>query len=229
MEGISFASCKLFTDSSVQPENTGISVISIPRVKSSADYTDFILSSLVDHIDTGHCLIVQWDGHVLDVGQWKPEFLDYDYIGASWPQFDDGHEVGNGGFSLRSRRLMEACRAPEFTRGCAEDLAIGRVNRDWLESCGMRFAPRVLADQFSAERAGDVTRSFGYHGAWLMPQVTKPTFFWELYCGLDDRTTIWHDFRLILKQVRRGRGGWRRVARFLADRIRHAAYGWSKS
>ena len=37
-----------------------------------------------------------------------------DYIGAPWPHFRDGHNVGNGGFSLRSRRLLEACRELPF-------------------------------------------------------------------------------------------------------------------
>ena len=48
---------------------------------------------------------------MLDGAAWRPEFLDYDYIGAVWPHVLDKYNVGNGGFSLRSKALLEACRA----------------------------------------------------------------------------------------------------------------------
>lgn len=221
MAQIDFAACKLLTDAPVRSDHPGITVVSIPRLSSSRAYSDFLLTHLVDHVETNHCLITQWDGHVLDAGKWRPEFLDYDYVGASWPQFRDGQDVGNGGFSLRSRRLMQACRNPDFQQHHPEDVAIGRVNRDWLEARGMSFAPRALADQFSAERAGDVTASFGYHGVWLMPRAIGVKPFWKLYAGLDDRSTIRHDFGGILTHMRQGSGGLRRGLRLIIDQIAH--------
>jgi hypothetical protein len=218
---VDFAACKLFTDAPVRPGHPGITVVPIARLASSAAYSDFLLRQMVEHVDTPHCLVVQWDGHVLDAARWRPEFLDYDYIGASWPQFDDGYDVGNGGFSLRSRRLMAACRDSGFQIKHPEDIAIGRDNRAWLEGRGIRFAPRALADLFSAERAGDVSESFGYHGAWLMPRAIGVEPFWARYLSLDDRGTIRHDFAAILKQIGRGRGGWRRALRLIADQAAH--------
>jgi hypothetical protein len=38
---------------------------------------------------------------------WDPEFLDWDYIGAKWFWAEAGKRVGNGGFSLRSYKLLE--------------------------------------------------------------------------------------------------------------------------
>lgn len=217
---IGFAAALLFTDSLLRPDHPGITVVPIDRIPSSRAYSDFLLTRMVDHIFTSHCLVIQWDGHVLDAQRWRPEFLDYDYIGASWPQFSDGHDVGNGGFSLRSRRLMQLCRDQTFELSHPEDVAIGRVNRVWLESKGMRFAPRELADQFSAERAGDVLQSFGYHGAWLMPRAVGIEPFWSLYQDLDDRGTIRHDFTSILKQINQERGGSIRALRLILDQIR---------
>jgi hypothetical protein len=217
MMQIDVAACKFFTDSPFMPDNPDINVIPIARINSSKLYSDFILTQLVDHVETSHCLLVQWDGHVLDAARWRPDFLNYDYIGASWPQFTDGYDVGNGGFSLRSRRLMDACRDPAFRPDHPEDVAIGRLNRAWLESRGMHFAPRVLADLFSAERAGDISNSFGYHGAWLMPGAIGVEPFWNLYRELDDCGTIRHDFVTILNQIGRGRGGWARTWRFVLD------------
>ena len=216
-----FAACMLFTDVPVRPEHPGIQVVPIARLQSSAAYSDFILSRMVDHVETSHCLVAQWDGHVLDARKWRPEFLDYDYIGASWPQFDDGHDVGNGGFSLRSRTLMESCRHPLFRAGHPEDVAIGRTNRDWLEEQGMRFAPRALADLFAAERNGDLNASFGYHGVFNAPRAMGVTAFWQVYCELDDRGTIRHDFGAIVNAVGAGVGGMRRRARMILDLIAH--------
>jgi hypothetical protein len=220
MEEAVFASCKLFTDAAVELEGLPIEVVPIEGLWSSAAYSDFLLSNLVDHVQTSHCLVVQWDGHVLDASRWRPEFLDFDYIGARWPQFSDDHDVGNGGFSLRSRRLMEACRNPTFQAVHPEDLAIGRINREWLESRGMRFAPREVADLFAAERAGDVRTSFGYHGVFNMPRAIGTEAFWDVYRELDNRGTVHHDFADIARQITRGRGGARRLMRMLVDRAR---------
>lgn len=217
LEQVDFAACKLFTDAPVRPNHPGIMVVPIARLTSAAAYSDFLLGHMVDYVDTSHCLVAQWDGHVLDARRWRPEFIDYDYVGASWPQFDDGHDVGNGGFSLRSRQLMEACREPGFRTAHPEDIAIGRINRDWLEGRGLRFAPRVIANLFAAERAGDAMASFGYHGVWHMPRVLGTDTFWRLYCGLDDRGTIRHDFGKIFKDIGQGAGGRARNLRMLLD------------
>lgn len=218
---IDFAACKLFTDARIKPGHPAISIVPISRLGSSAAYSEFLLSQMVDHVDTSHCLVAQWDGHVLDAARWRPEFLDYDYIGASWPQFDDGHDVGNGGFSLRSRRLMEACRDPQFKALHPEDIAIGRTNRSWLEGRGMRFAPPELADLFATERRGDLQTSFGYHGVWNMPRAIGVEAFWRVYRELDDRGTLSHDFSSILNDVRHGRGGQLRTVRMIFDQVKY--------
>ncbi|OHC90663.1 MAG: hypothetical protein A2095_11665 [Sphingomonadales bacterium GWF1_63_6] len=219
MAQIDFAACKLFTDAQVTPDHPDIMVIPIAPLTSAAAYSDFLLSQIVNYVETSHCLVAQWDGHVLNAAQWRDEFLDHDYIGASWPQFTDGHDVGNGGFSLRSRRLMEACREPEFAAVHPEDIAIGRVGRARLEGRGMRFAPRALADMFATERAGDLASSFGYHGVWHMPRAIGTEAFWNVYSTLDDRSTIRHDFVVLLKQVLQGRRGQVCALRMIADRV----------
>ena len=218
-----FADAILCTDAASLIEQSdrepSIRVIEIERLTSAQEYSSFMLQRLVDHITTDHCLTVQWDGHIIDPDRWQDEFLEYDYIGASWPQFDDGNDVGNGGFSLRSRRLMELCREPNFVAHHPEDVAIGRTNRAWLESHGMRFAPASLADDFAAERAGNPATSFGYHGVFLMPKVLGADRFWALYEGLDDRGTLWHDVRQIAAGLRSGRNRVQRIARMWVDRI----------
>jgi len=219
LDQIAFADCMLFTDAEVQPEHPEIRVIPIHKLTSVADYSDFLLSGVVDRIETSHCLIAQWDGHVVNASRWRPEFLEYDYIGAVWPHFQDGHDVGNGGFSLRSRRLMGACRDPEFEAPHPEDIAVGRINRKWLEGKGMRFASPALADKFAVERQGDPQESFGYHGVFNMPAVLGVDGFWDIYRELDNYSTVRHDFMGILTDVGKGTGGFGRIGKMLLDRF----------
>ena len=97
---------------------------------------------------------------------WSHEFLDYDYIGAVWPQFSDNKNVGNGGFSLRSRELMEACRELPVTGPDAEDIVIARQFRPQLEQLGIRFAPETVSRRFAYERTKPTGHEFGFHGAF---------------------------------------------------------------
>lgn len=220
MSSIAFGAAKLITDRAppVMPE--GIEWVQIPPLESTEAYSDFVLGELADNVTTSHCLLVQWDGHVLNSDLWMHAFLDYDYIGASWPQFNDAYDVGNGGFSLRSRALLKACRSQGFRPSHPEDLSICRENRAYLESQGLQFAPREIADAFSSERRGDPSESFGYHGIWHMPRMLGLETFWSLYSGLDERTSARHDFGSLLWQVARGRGGIGRALTLIRDQMR---------
>jgi hypothetical protein len=222
MTQIAFGAAKLLSDRAPCALPSGLEWVRIAPLTSARAYSEFVLGHLADHVDTSHCLLCQWDGHVIDAGQWRPEFLEYDFIGARWPHFTDGHDIGNGGFSLRSQALLNACRDPVFRSSHPEDLAIGRHNREWLEAQGLRFAPGALADHFSAERTGNPFASFGYHGVWQMPRVLGRERFWEIYRQLDELTSIRHDFRSLFWQLAGGKGGNRRAFEFTCDWIRHS-------
>jgi hypothetical protein len=216
---VRFAACKLLTHREPARVMPGVDVILTPKVVSSDQYSRFILTELANHVATSHCLVMQWDGHIVASNRWNPQFLDYDYIGASWPQFADGHDVGNGGFSLRSRRLLEACQSPQFTLSHPEDVAIGRHNRTWLEAQGLRFAPRELADAFSAERASSLDTAFGFHGVWHMPRLIGADRFWDIYCGLEDRSSVYHDQSSIMREMAGQPHGLRRCLKIGWDRL----------
>ncbi|NLS29231.1 hypothetical protein S2M10_42520 [Sphingomonas sp. S2M10] len=219
---IQFGAVVILTDADLSPPDPEIRVVAIPRICSAEDYSTFMIKSLHAYVETSHCLVVQWDGHVLSAGRWRPEFLDYDYIGARWPQFRDGADVGNGGFSLRSRRLLDACATGDLPYAHPEDLAICRAYRPQLEEQGLRFAPPDVADRFSTERAGLLRDSFGYHGVFNMPRALGAEQFWRLYRSLDSRGSVVPDFWAILFQVARGTRGWRRAALLILHRLRAA-------
>lgn len=225
---VRFGACKLLTDVVSSTVHSEIEIVPITPLRSSTAYSEFMQLELHKYVDTSHCLVTQWDGHVLNPACWRNEFLEYDYIGASWPQYDDGHDVGNGGFSLRSQRLMRLCENPTFITSHPEDVAIGRDNRKWLEEQGMRFASRELADLFAAERTGDLKKTFGFHGAWNMPTAIGVEDFWKIYRELNERSSIAPDFRSLVRAIGAGQNASSRQLRMCVDRLRDALKGWSQ-
>jgi hypothetical protein len=159
-----FADAILFSDAPMAAD--GFRVVRIASLKSRADYSAFILKELPRLITTDYVLVVQWDGYVLEPDAWTDEFMRWDYVGARWPWHTDGMTVGNGGFSLRSRRLLAATAASDFPllSDLNEDEQICRAQRQRLCASGLRFAPEALADRFSYERSLPERPTFGFHG-----------------------------------------------------------------
>ncbi len=175
--GVRFARTLLLTDAlpSGLAVPSGIDVVPIRPIASRDDYSRFVLKELAGHVSTPHVLLVQWDGYVVNPDAWDAAFLDCDYLGARWFWHADGHDVGNGGFSLRSRRLLEALRDPRIELVEAEDLTIGRTFRDLLErEHGIRFGSAALADRFAYEAAYPVGTPFGFHGLFNFCRVVPP-------------------------------------------------------
>lgn len=148
------------------PENCPAPVryISIEPLKGINAYSDFLLKRLAPHIQTSHVLIIQWDGFVLRPDLWMPEFLAYDYIGPPW--YHGGHPgmVGNGGFSLRSNRLLNALTHFDAPPNEPEDVVICRDLRPELERLhNIQFAPLNVAQLFGCEY-GPWRDAFGFHG-----------------------------------------------------------------
>jgi len=221
LDQAAFAECLFFTDAIVADKDDRIRVVQIEPLRSAKDYSSFILSSLVEHVRTAHCLVVQWDGFVLDAERWEPGFLDYDYIGAPWPQFDDGFDVGNGGFSLRSRKLLTAWRDESLRSGHPEDVLICRNNRRFLEhDCGIRFADHSVAQRFSVERTGLGQPSFGFHGIFNMIPLLGADRFWRTYRTLDDPSTAFVDYGPLMRQLGSGTHALKRQGRLTLDYLK---------
>lgn len=153
----------------------------IDYIKSFDDYSRFCIFDLAKCFDTDFVLIVQLDGKILNPSAWDNRFFDYDYIGAPWQEYSFlkkrlnrmnkdvsnlDYRVGNGGFSLRSRKLCEAVKKySDIWVSENEDTFISLTLRDCLEHEGMKFAPYEVAKRFSVER--DVYKNqFGAH-KWI--------------------------------------------------------------
>lgn len=77
--------------------------VAIKPIQSLISYSIFMLTKAHEYINTKHFLIVQRDGWILNPSAWKDEWLNYDFIGPLFMQYD---KVGSGGFSLRSKKIM---------------------------------------------------------------------------------------------------------------------------
>ena len=195
MSGINFGAIKLITTKEQIEKNPdlkeeGITLEeSVREIKNYNDYNYYVIYCLHNHVETSHCLLVQPDGFVLFPDKWDNEWLKYDYIGAPWPlvkdsyidTFGNHHQVGNGGFSLRSKKLLEVptkVEVPWETNNSDfywmppgvvnyhEDGNICVHNRHIFVEQGCVFAPVDVAVRFSRENRipeCEGITPFGFH------------------------------------------------------------------
>lgn len=166
IENIEFGKVIFVTDKLLKSEN--FETVIIDRINSKEEYSKFMIFSLNTHVKTDYCLVIQYDGYVINPHLWRDEFLQYDYIGAPW-WYKDKYNMGNGGFSLRSKKLLIACQKEKFQNYHPEDNAICRENRKKLENkYGLKYAPDPLAEKFSFEpnmlHPFFKNDTFGFHG-----------------------------------------------------------------
>ena len=191
-KNIEFGAVKLLSSSVPSTRSSDIEFVSIPPMNFRG-YNRMIVEDLHKYFETSYCLVVQADSFVVNVDLWKQDFLEFDYIGAPWPDkvmirpinkflYLNNNRVGNGGFSLRSRKLVEVTSKINFNSLKfpikSEDLIICHyLYREMIKN-GIRFAPPKLAAQFSIESPGnlygqDVNSVFGFHGKHLMSHFLK--------------------------------------------------------
>lgn len=162
--GLKFKEILFFSDK----PNGVIPTTIINKITDKQQYSYFLTKELYQYVNTKHILIVQYDGYVLNPELWTDDWLQYDYIGARWNFYHDAHNVGNGGFSLRSKRLQEILATdPHIKDVHPEDHIICRIYRDYLEEkYDIKFAPVEVADIFSDENSKFQHKTFGYHGGF---------------------------------------------------------------
>lgn len=157
-------------------------------IENMNEYSKFMVFDLYKYFDTDFVLTTQHDGFVINADRWSENFLYYDYIGAPWPIKDDAFlspfgehiRVGNGGFSLRSKKLTEVpinfevqwdCTSGDFYKhfnqnNFNEDGCISVHNRHVYENAGCKFAPLEVALLFSKEteiEENKFIKTFGFH------------------------------------------------------------------
>ena len=162
-----------------RPADLPVSIRFVPgsKIESIDAYSKFMLYDLASYIESDFALVVQYDGYVVRSNKWDPAFLEYDYIGAPWKagihstSLGVPVRVGNGGFSLRSKKLLNAPKElglPFTDNGTgffSEDGVLCVYHRAALEAYGVRYATVAVASKFSREAScpDSEARPFGFH------------------------------------------------------------------
>jgi ADP-heptose:LPS heptosyltransferase len=148
-----------------------VEVIKISPIKDKADYSRIMVKDLTKYFQTDYCLTIQHDGYCIHGDAWNNEFYNWDFIGAPWLYPDPERNVGNDGFSLKSKRLCDALANDDFieiVEPCDE--IIGRLYRRYLEQRHhIKYAPEELADTFSYELRSPICKTLGFHGYFHAP------------------------------------------------------------
>ena len=176
-----------------QPFVPGATHYQIEPIRSLSEYSRIVLQLLPDIVQEDHFLLIQWDGMPVTPDAWDDAFLDYDYIGAPWSGLPENVAVGNGGFSLRSRKLLETVRTMRIDIGGdaqqADDVMLCRQHRAHLEARGIKFAPVSLAARFSFETGLPPPVSFGFHNTFNFPLYFSELELLELATQIIARQT----------------------------------------
>lgn len=160
------------------------------------NYSKLMINDLHKYIDTDFCITIQYDGFVIDHKKWNNHFLNFDYIGAPWLGSNTYHfynRVGNGGFSLRSKKFLLESKELEYQSDIQFTPVIPKEEtitpEDWFMCCykykhmvqrGIKFADIFTAYNFSVEHPNNLNfhleykyynpkiletyQSFGFHG-----------------------------------------------------------------
>jgi len=158
-------------------------------IQSINDFNFYCIYNLGKHVETSHILLIHPDGYVIRPWLWDNDWLQYDYIGAPWRDdptayldpWGKNHRVGNGGFSLRSKKLLDLPSIVEVpwevnTGDFYQHMNAGLYNEDGnicvhnrhiFEKNGYKFAPVEVASKFSREEtlpdSEEETCGFHYH------------------------------------------------------------------
>ena len=193
--------------------NVELDISGIPQMILSAPldyhgYSEFVMYSLHNYIDTKYALIVQHDGWALNGENWNDDWFNYDYVGGfthaallpngefhtmyNWVEKGDALVVQNGGFSLRSKAFLEAPSKYGIMRRqmpepilMNEDVQLTCLLRPAMEKIGIKYAPDELAKTFAFEHFGqphegmDIAKIFGHHSRFRQ-LLSNGEMLWKL-------------------------------------------------
>jgi hypothetical protein len=157
-------------------------------IKSLFDYSKFILTKLNYYVQDEFVLTIHDDGFITNPEAFDSKLFKIDYCGA--PLYRMNKVVGNGGFSWRSKKLLNLVEGIVNFLGYPskelyadhEDIVICFLLRGYLMEQGCVFADFETADKFSVETKGKWSGEFGWHGrnfidlekdGWINPLKNK--------------------------------------------------------
>jgi hypothetical protein len=167
---VNFGDILLYTDKPELIPVPGARYELVPDFPNKKLAGQFYYGKAMEKVETDFALLLEWDAGIFDETKWRPEFFNYDYIGAPWQTTDD-LKVGNGGFTLMSRNLGHFVCSHVDQFPVSTDWDFCRVQRPHYEAAGFKWPTRDLASLFSWELGPRNPDHFGYHGAFNWPTV----------------------------------------------------------
>jgi len=166
MNLMDFSKVKFITDTLPKNLPSTIEYIECPKLTYEMNM-NYVFKELGQHIDTSHCLLVQYDSWILRPQMWNDDWLEYDYIAPPWPthfsmRLPSGNfvRVGCGGFSLRSKKFMDIPKRfnldlveyeGEPYNMWADDWNTCVFYRDFFLKLGIKYASQSVATEFGQE------------------------------------------------------------------------------
>jgi hypothetical protein len=154
-----------------RPENLtdDIEFVKIKQLTPST-IDSFAIKILPSYQKCDYMISLHTDGFIINPHLWLEEFLEYDYIGAPWPDlhWNKTNRVGNGGFVMKSKKFTKLEGDINYINGPNDWLVTNYYYNSFIE-CGCKYAPLEVAAKFSLELPipevpHDLTKSFGFHG-----------------------------------------------------------------
>lgn len=179
-ETIKFANIVILSACEPSQKYSGVNIVSINPMTYN-EYKLLEFKYLINWTKTDYLLSFHDDGFAVNAKNWENNFNNYDYIGAPWT-YDSGwsfpgREIGNGGFSLRTRKLYEKTKNLEIPNNMSSDGAICCYYRDYLIDLGIKFADLNTGYKFSVEgpfdEDHDLEKTFGFHASRHLEKAKK--------------------------------------------------------
>lgn len=168
-----FGDIKFLSSIPVEHEN----LVKIKPLNSLIAYSIFMLKNSHEYINTSHFLTVQCDGWILNPDSFDYSLLKLDFVGGLFMQYP---KVGSGGFSLRSKKIMQDVSKiiPDWdgTQEEAEKIQAGLGYYEdgilTLSSFSKNYKIASLEQAANFSQAGNRNklyfreRPFGWHRTW---------------------------------------------------------------
>jgi len=138
------------------------------ELKSIYDFDCYAFSELGKHIDTSHMLMVQDHAYILRPELWDDDWLQYDFIGAPWPERDAFISASTGEMVKKLLDLPKKLGLPVVEdRGYTNDdgLVNSYYRKIFLEN-GIKYPSVHVASRFAYENPipeNEGVLPFGFH------------------------------------------------------------------
>lgn len=219
--------------------SNNIRLIIYPYNNINIDQYSLILSSCAfwNEFKGNKILLYQEDSCIFNNN--IDEFLEYDYIGAPWPKYqdDNNNHVGNGGFSLRSKKIMlEISKCIDIM-----NTTYNSSTFSYMKNCGLNVPPEDvyftknmldrnigklasydIATKFSVESIYN-ENPFGGHNFWIGITSWKQ----HLYDNVVIQVNSPSDFMNRIDDYTH-RGGWKYIVNSLIKNDLYNLMGYAK-